>query len=140
MSIICTKCGSTNISTAMINPNNQEVKGLIDEPSLYSWCEDCKALSIITDVEETKKIIRNKLDQFVNRNGQQPHHARCRIVWKDTNDYHDVKIQLSADAGEEDDMFFYCDSFDDLLSLTDWGGEDFVMTECFGFEAFTENK
>lgn len=51
-----------------------------------------------------------------------------------------MKIQLSADAGVEDDMFFYCDSFDDLLSLTDFGGEDFVMTECFGFEAFTEKR
>lgn len=57
MSIICTKCGSTNISTAMINHNSQEVKGLIDEPSLYGWCEDCKALIITTNVEDTKKII-----------------------------------------------------------------------------------
>lgn len=100
-----------------------------------------KYKSFLFGVEKTKKIIRDKFKRFIDRNGEEPYCVNCRIVWKDTNDYHDVKIQLSADVdNEDDDIFFYCDSLDDLLSLVDFGGEDFVVTECFEFEISRTKK
>ena len=83
--------------------------------------------------------IQKKFDVFVKENGKEPHYANCHIVWKDTNDNYDVKIQLSNDTGEEDDIFFYCNSLNGLKSLATFGGEDFIVTEINCFEQILES-
>lgn len=139
MKVICTKCGGTDVSCeAMINPNNKKFEHYTDESFLYGWCENCKTGVILTDTDETQVEIQKKFDAFVKKNGKEPHYADCQIVWKDTNDYYDVKIQLSGDTGEDDDMFFYCNSLNGLKSLATFGGEDFIVTEINGFELILE--
>lgn len=137
MNVICTKCGGTDISCeAMINPNTKEFQNYTDESFLYGWCENCKTGVIISDTDEIQDEIQKKFDEFVKKNGKEPHYANCQIVWKDTNDYYDVKIQLSGDTGEDDDMFFYCNSLNGLKSLATFGCEDFIVTEINSFESF----
>lgn len=135
MKVICTKCGGTDISCeAMINPNTKGCKDYTDESFLYGWCENCKTGAILSDTDEIQAEIQKKFDDFVKKNGKEPHYANCHIVWKDTNDNYDVKIQLSGDTGEDDDMFFYCQSLNGLKSLATFGCEDFIVTEVYSFE------
>lgn len=143
MTVICTKCGCTDISCeAMINPNNKDFKHYTDEAFKYGWCERCKLGTVLTDVGEVKQNIKSRFQEFVEENKREPEYANCRIVWKDTNQEEDVKIQLSADSNPDvdDDMFFYCDSLEDLKSLTEFGGEDFIVTECYGFDVLSEEE
>ena len=137
MKVICTKCGCTDVSCeAMINPNNKIFKNYTDESFLYGWCENCKTGVNLSDTDEIQAKIQKKFDEFVKKNGKEPHYADCEIVWKDTNDYYDVKIQLSGDTGEDDDMFYYCHSLNGLKSLATFGCEDFIVTEINSFESF----
>lgn len=139
MNIICTKCGCTDVSCeAMINPNNKAFKNYTDESFLYGWCENCKMGVILSNTDEMQVEIQHKFDAFVNENGKEPHYAKCHIVWKDTNDHYDVKIQLSGDTDEDDDMFFYCQSLNGLKSLAAFGVEDFIITEINNFERILE--
>ena len=138
MKIICTKCGGIDISCeAMINPNNKVFKSYTDESFLYGWCESCKTGAILTNPDEVKEQIQQKFDTFVHENGKEPHYAEIHIVWKDTNEHDDVKINLSGDTGEDDDFFFYCTSLEELKSLTTFGCEDFLIIEVYGFENIT---
>lgn len=135
MNIICTKCGCTDISCeAMINPNSKEFKHYTDEAFLYGWCENCKTGVILTNTEETQIDIEQKFEAFVKENTKEPYYAVCRIVWKDTNENYDVTIQLSVDTGEEDDIFFYCNSLNELKSLATFGSQDFIVTEIYSFD------
>ena len=140
MKVICTKCGCTNVSCeATINPNTKDFKDYTDEAFLYGWCENCKTGVILSDTDEIQVEMQKKFDVFVKENGEEPHYANCHIVWKDTNDNYDVKIQLSNDTGEEDDIFFYCNSLNGLKSLATFGGEDFIVTEINCFEQILES-
>lgn len=51
------------------------------------------------------------------------------------------KIRLS-DSGEGigSDMFFSCGNIHALESLANFGKEPFIVTECYGFKAFTEKE
>lgn len=139
MNIICTKCGCTDVSCeAMINPNNKTFKNYTDESFLYGWCENCKTGTILSDTDEIQAEIQKKFDEFVKMNGKEPHYADCQIVWKDTDGSQDVKIQLSGDTDEDDDMFFYCQSLNGLKSLAAFGVEDFIITEINNFERILE--
>ena len=141
MNVICTKCGGTDVSCeAMINPNNKEFKNYTDESFLYGWCERCNTGVILSDTDEIQVKIQQKFDAFVKRNGSEPRCVSCEIVGKDTNDYYDVKIQLSSDTGEEDDIFFYCNSLNELKSLTTFGVEDFIVTEINSFLSLDNNN
>lgn len=40
---------------------------------------------------------------------------------------------MDSDTEMDDEIFFYCDTLDSLLSLADKSGEDFVIAGCFGF-------
>lgn len=137
MNTICTKCGGKDVSCeAMINPNNKEFKHYTDESFLYGWCENCKTGVILTDIDEIQVEVQKKYDAFVKENGIEPDYANCCIVWKDTNDSYDVKIQFSNDTGEDDDIFFYCGSLNGLKSLATFGGEDFIVTEVYDYKSF----
>ena len=136
MPIICTKCGGTDVSCeAIINPNNKEFKDYTGEAFAYGWCEHCKSGSILTDTDKTRQEIECKFQEFVEKNKCEPKYAICSIVWKDTNEEEDVKIQLSADSNsdEDDGIFFYCNGLGALKSLTEFGVEDFIVIFCFRF-------
>lgn len=142
MSILCCKCGGTKVTCeAMINPNTKEFDHYTDESFLYGWCNDCKEGTVLTDIDEVKRTIDVKYREFVATNGGEPHYVNCRIVWKDDRKYCDTRIMLSADSGaDEEDIFFYCNSLNGLLSLAEHGEEDFVVTECYGFAMLSETE
>ena len=95
MSIICTRCGGTQVvCEATVNPNTKVITEISDDSLQFGRCETCKARSVLTDVEKTKAAIKSGFAGFVEANGRKPHYASCRIVWKYTNDSEDVKIRL----------------------------------------------
>ena len=142
MSIICTRCGGTQVvCEATVNPNTKVITEISDDSLQVGRCETCKARSVLTDVEKTQAAIKSGFAGFVEANGRKPHYASCRIVWKYTNDSEDVKIRL-LESGESigNDMFFSCNSLHALESLAEFGKEPFIVTECYGFKTFTEEE
>lgn len=142
MSIICTRCGGTQIvCEATVNPNTKVITEISDDPLQFGQCETCKTRSVLTDVGKIKTAIKSGFAEFVEANGRKPHYADCRIVWKYTNDSEDVKIRLS-DSGEGigSDIFFSCGSLHALESLAEFGKGPFIVTECYGFKTFTEEE
>lgn len=90
--------------------------------------------------EEIKKEIREKYQEYRTEKGHEPHFLECIIRWNDTLETLETRIALDMDSDTEmdDEIFFYCDTLDSLLSLTDKSGEDFVITGCFGFGEYEE--
>jgi len=85
--------------------------------------------------EEIKKEIREKYQEYRTEKGHEPHFLECIIRWNDTLETLETRIALNMDSDTEmdDEIFFYCDTLDSLLSLADKSGEDFVIAGCFGF-------
>ncbi len=55
MSVICTRCVSTNVACeAIVNPNGNVFKRYTDESFLYGQCEDCGTCPELTDPDEVK--------------------------------------------------------------------------------------
>lgn len=142
MSIICTRCGGTQVvCEATVNPNTKVITEISDDSLQFGQCETCKARSVLTDVEKTKAAIKSEFAEFVKANGRKPDYASCRIVWKDTNDSEDVKIRLSESCEScRNGVFFSCDNLHALESLAEFGKEAFIVTECYGFKTFTEEE
>ena len=142
MSIICTRCGGTQVvCEATVNPNTKVITEIPEDALLSGRCETYKARSVLTDVEKTKAAIENGFAEIVKANGRKPHYANCQIVWKDTNDSENVKIRLSENCESDgNDMFCSCDSLHALESLAEFGEEDFIVTECYRFKTFTEEE
>ncbi len=142
MSIICTRCGGTQVvCEATVNPNTKVITEISDDSLQFGQCETCKARSVLTDVEKTKAAIKSGFAEFVKANGRKPHYADCCIVWKDTNNLENVQIRL-LESGESigNDMFFSCNSLHALESLAEFGKEPFIVTECYGFKTLTEEE
>lgn len=52
MTLICGKCGSTNIQVrAWVDANTHEFAGEIDEFSDSCWCEDCQDETFMLEKE-----------------------------------------------------------------------------------------
>ena len=52
MSIICTRCGGTQVvCEATINPNTKVITEISDDSLQFGRCETCKVRSVLTDVE-----------------------------------------------------------------------------------------
>ena len=49
-----------------------------------------------------------------------------------------IALNMDSDTEMDDEIFFYCDTLDSLLSLVDKSGEDFVIAGCFGFGVYEE--
>lgn len=49
-----------------------------------------------------------------------------------------IALNMDSDTEMDDEIFFYCDTLDSLLSLADKSGEDFVIAGCFGFGVYEE--
>ena len=140
MNVICTKCGSTNVSCeAMINPNTKEFHHYTDESFDYGWCNQCSYGHVLTDTDEVKAEIDRKYQEYLTENKAKPEYAVCVIVWKNDGDSELANIRLSSDNNPDtdDDMLFYCNGISDLKSLCEFGGEDFIVTEIHSFERFS---
>ncbi len=135
MKVICTKCGGMQVACeAMINPNVKSFRNYTDEAFIYGWCDDCGYGVVLSDVDEVKKDIDKLHDEYYAEHGTEPTYARCEIVWKDESFVapYPVTIKLSTDVDDatDDKIFFYCNGIEELKSLAEFDGEDFVLTDC----------
>jgi hypothetical protein len=138
MNVICCRCGSTKVSCgAMINPNTKEFIHYTDESFRYGWCEDCKTGQPLTDTEEVKSEIDNAYKEYKRIHKEEPSYAFCAIIFTDDdNSLQDVPFKLSEDAeSDDDDVFFYCSGVEDLKSLAEFPGNDFIIT---GLDSFSK--
>ena len=119
---------------AMINPNTKDFDHYTDDSFQYGWCDNCKIGTVISDTSEVKKGISQKYKEFKEIYNTEPQQALCRIIWKDDMKETEVSIALENIPEEHDNtIFFYCDSLSDFMALAEYGGEDFIVTECFNF-------
>jgi len=90
--------------------------------------------------DEVKKEIGARYLKFYTEQGREPHYADCIIRWSDTLETVEVRIALSVDsyAEKDDEIFFYCNSLEDLKSLADKGMEDFTIAGCLGFGIYED--
>lgn len=118
----------------MINPNTKDFDHYTDDSFQYGWCDNCKTGVVISDTSEVKKGISQKYKEFTETYNTEPQLALCRIIWKDDMKETEVSIALENIPEKHDDaIFFYCDSLSDFMALAEYGGEDFIVTECFNF-------
>ena len=89
---------------------------------------------------EVRKEISGLYLKFYSGQGREPHYADCVIRWHDTLETEEVRIALSMDPDTEkdDEIFFYCDSLNDLKSLADKSREGFSIVGCLGFGIYEE--
>ena len=90
--------------------------------------------------DEVRKEIGSHYLKFYTEKGCEPHYADCVIRWNDTLETEEARIALAMDADTEkdDEIFFYCDSLNDMKSMADKGREDFTIAECIGFGTYEE--
>ena len=49
-----------------------------------------------------------------------------------------IALSMDSNTEKDDEIFFYCDSLEDLKSLADKGMEDFTITGCFCFGIYED--
>lgn len=137
MKVICTKCGGMHVACeAMINPNDKSFRNYTDEAFIYGWCEDCNTGVVLSDVDEVKEHIIKLHEDFYARYGTEPLYAQCDIMWKSDDDSHvcpepaTFKLSMEVDDATDDKISFYCNGIGQLISLAEFSGEDFVITDC----------
>ena len=81
-----------------------------------------------------KEQINQMYADFMAENNVEPRYAGVTIQFLDDGTLLDVTIKLYSSVGaDDDDIFYYCDSLNDLLSLTEQGVEDFVINQIHEF-------
>lgn len=142
MSVICTRCGSTDVACeAIVNPNGNVFMRYTDESFLYGLCYNCGTCPELTDPDEVKMDIDVLYREFKSYSDIEPDYVNCRIVYKNDSKDLDITISLKADdkaAAMDESIFYHCDSISDLKSLAEYGGEDFILVECFRFGKWTD--
>ncbi len=90
--------------------------------------------------DEVRMEIGNRYLKYYSETGHEPHYADCLIRWNDTLETIEVRIALSVDSDTDKDneIFYYCDSLNDLKALADKSGEDFIVAECIGFGVYED--
>lgn len=90
--------------------------------------------------DEVNQEIENGYLKYCSETGHEPHYADCVIRWNDTLETTEVRIAVSMDSDTEkdDEIFYYCDSLNDLKALADKGGEDFIVAECLNFGIYED--
>lgn len=53
----------------------------------------------------------------------------CRIQWKDNGEQHSYVFATNETKLNDDDVFFYVESFDELKSIKENNSEDFIILE-----------
>lgn len=144
MSIICTRCGSTDVACeAMVNPNGMVFKRFTEDAFRYGQCENCGSFIELTDPDDVIRDIEQHYQDYKNTSEKEPDYAEGRIVFKDDGESYDVRIAMKEYREEDDDsiddkIFYYCDCLSDLKSLTRYGKGDFILVECYRFDNWTE--
>lgn len=89
---------------------------------------------------QSKKEINRQCLKFFTERGIEPHYADCLIRYKDNYDTVEVRIAIgmSADNEKDDDIFFNCDTLEDMKSLAEIGSEDFYIADCYGFGVYED--
>lgn len=71
---------------------------------------------------------------FMAKNNAEPRYAGVTIQFLDDGTLLVTTIKLNSSVGEDDDeIFYYCDSLNDLISLTEQGVEDFIINQIHEF-------
>ena len=84
--------------------------------------------------QELKNKIDTLFNEYVKNNKCEPQYAQCSIKYLDNGVEFDCNISLSADdGGDDDNAFFYCDSLNDLKSLTNEESGEFIIVDCIEF-------
>lgn len=79
--------------------------------------------------------IRESYDEFVNNEGVEPDYVECEIC--DTNETFEGKIALTCDSTEfDEDIFFFCNSIEDVISFVDDSVENFRIVDCYSFGCY----
>ncbi len=141
MSVICTRCGSTNvICMAMVNPNGNVFEYYPEEAFEYGYCRGCDFDEVHAELTDTDKV-QQEIDilyrSFIDSYETEPDYADCRIVYKDNGTDLEVKIALTADnkaAAMNERVFYHCDGISGLKSLAEYGDKDFIMVQCYQFD------
>ena len=104
-----------------------------------------EGLEIIDDSDwkksdAVKKEISRQCLKFFTERGIEPHYADCLIRWKDNYETVEVRIAIGMDSDTEkdDDIFFYCDTLEDMKSLAEIGSEDFYIADCYNFGVYED--
>lgn len=102
---------------------------------MHANCGDCKEEVVITDVDRVKKDIDSMFFEFVKKNGEEPEYVECQIVWKDTGDDRrtTIKLSLSINDDDNDNVFYYCNGIESLRSLVEYGVGEFIVIDCWSF-------
>lgn len=148
MSVICTRCGGTDVECeAIVNPNGNVFKRYTDESFLYGMCNSCDNSAVLTDPEEAKRDMECLYTEFMAHSASEPDYADCAVAFNDDGTWIDVKISLKsyeiedyANNDLDEKIFFHCNGLSDLKSLTEYGTEDFIITECYRFNHWTEEE
>ena len=85
---------------------------------------------------QLQELMDEKYRLYCETCGSEPLYAECTVKYKDDGNSFDTTIKLSscADNPEDDEIFFYCDTFSGLKGLTEPdGGEDFYITAFHNF-------
>ena len=53
-------------------------------------------------------------------------------------EYARIAIGMDSDTEKDDDIFFYCDTLEDMKSLAEIGCEDFYIADCYGFGVYED--
>lgn len=135
MKVICTRCGGMNVACeAIINPNDKSFRNYTDDAFDYGWCDECGYGVVLSDVDEVKERIDRLYADYHAVHGIEPTYAKCEILWKDESFVapQPVTIKLSTDVDDatDDKIFFYCNGIEELKSLADFDGEEFIITDC----------
>lgn len=97
-------------------------------------------LSIDTPAKSIEKVLANNIKdqyiEYVKDNSDLPQYAHCEIAFKEDPKTEEVIIKMAPDVNEsEDDNIFYnCDSLNDLLSLCNEGSQDFKIVGFIKFD------
>ena len=91
-----------------------------------------------TEKSNAQDVVEQSLTEYRTEKGHEPHFLECAIRWNDTLETLETRIALDFDTEMDDEIFFYCDTLDSLLSLADKSGEDFVIAGYFGFGVYED--
>lgn len=140
---ICPHCFSTNVRAEVwMNPNTNEHDFFSDDSFQRGLCFACNQheelhgfLSLI-QVDKNKEDIDRLYKEFISGKKEEPRYFQCLVMYTDDRNYEEhVTIKLSSDIEEKDgDIFYFCDSLDDLKALCDKGNEDFIIRKIYLFD------
>lgn len=81
----------------------------------------------------TKLMVLELCEKFTQYGGK-PKYASCKIKFNDSEETEDVKFKLSTivDEDEDDEIFYYCNNFNEFADLTDnTAANDFVLVDVY---------